>query len=152
MIRLLIVDDEPLVQVGMKSILDWSSYGIEICAAVSNGSEALLAIEKYRPEIVISDIRMPVMDGLQLLKTCRDRYGNLPVFIMLTSYEDFGYAREAINYGVDEYMLKMDLSDQNLEKGINSILLRAKTLKTSMLSSVREQETPNRIFRRLSPG
>lgn len=49
MIRLLIVDDEPLVQVGMKSILDWSSYGIEICAAVSNGSEALLAIEKYRP-------------------------------------------------------------------------------------------------------
>ena len=142
MIRLLIVDDEPLVQVGMKSILDWSSYGIEICAAVSNGSEALLAIEKYRPEIVISDIRMPVMDGLQLLKTCRDRYGDLPVFIMLTSYEDFGYAREAIHYGVDEYMLKLELSPQNLDKVINSTLIKVKNLKQSMNSSVQEQERP----------
>ena len=75
MIKLLIVDDEPLVQIGIKSMLNWADYGIEICGSAMNGAAALKMIEEYSPEIVITDIRMPIMNGLDLAKTCRETYG-----------------------------------------------------------------------------
>lgn len=128
MIRLLIVDDEPLVQAGVKSMLNWNSCDIEICGVCSNGAEALQIIERFHPEIVITDIWMPVMDGLRLLKTCRERYGELPVFLMLTGHEDFHCAREAIHYGVEEYILKTELTAQSLERIISHVLLKIKTL------------------------
>ena len=76
MYKLLIVDDEPLVQVGIKSMLDWSKYNIEICATALNGQAALQIIEEKRPDIVMTDIKMPVMSGLDLIRICRERYGN----------------------------------------------------------------------------
>lgn len=122
MYKLLIVDDEPLVQIGMKSILDWQSYHISVCGTASNGKEALEYIEAFHPQIVISDIRMPVMDGLALMRTCRERYGNDMVFIMLSGYEDFQYAREAMHYGAYEYLLKVELSPQSLGGVIEAVL------------------------------
>lgn len=128
MIRLLIADDEPLIQAGVKSMLEWSSHGIEICGICSNGSEALEMIGRFRPEIVISDIWMPEMDGLTLLKTCRNCYGDLPVFLMLTGHKDFGCARKAIHYGAAEYILKQELTAQSLEHAVRSALQRVKNL------------------------
>lgn len=122
MYKLLIVDDEPLVQIGMKSIIDWDSYQISICGTAGNGQEALEYIEAYHPHLVICDIKMPVMDGLELLRICRERYGNIPVFIMLTSYEDFQYAKEAIHYGVSEYLLKVELSAETLGSTVTEAL------------------------------
>ena len=65
MIKLLIVDDEPLVQIGIKSMINWEEYGIEVCGTAMNGANALELIEEYSPEIVITDIRMPIMNGLE---------------------------------------------------------------------------------------
>lgn len=90
MYQLLIVDDEPLVQAGIRSMLNWNELNIEICGTAMNGQAALRIIEEKSPEIVITDIKMPVMSGLDLAKVCRERYGeNCPYFIILTGYEDF---------------------------------------------------------------
>lgn len=128
MYRLLIVDDEPLVQIGMKSILDWDTYNISVCGTASNGREALEYIEKYHPQLVISDIKMPVMDGLELLRISRERFGTVPIFIMLTSYEDFNYAKEAIHYDASEYLLKVELSPETLGSAIREALLKLESL------------------------
>ena len=82
MYRLLIVDDEPLVQIGLKTMLAKEhADDIEIIGTASNGKEAWDIIEKERPEIVIADIRMPVMTGLELLKRSNEQFGNVPAFI-----------------------------------------------------------------------
>ena len=122
MIKLLIADDEPLVQIGLKSMLNWADYGIEICAAAMNGAQALEMIEKLMPEIVITDIKMPVMTGLELAKTCRERFGKLPLFIVLTSYEEFQLVKEALSYQVLDYLVKLELNKETLEAVIKKAL------------------------------
>ncbi|MFR2486966.1 MAG: response regulator, partial [Hungatella sp.] len=110
MIKLLIVDDEPLVQIGIKSMINWEEYGIEVCGTAMNGANALDLIEEYSPEIVITDIRMPIMNGLELAKTCREKYGRIPLFIFLTSYEEFQLIKEAMTYEAVDYLIKLELS------------------------------------------
>ena len=66
MIRVLLVDDEPLVLIGMQSMLDWNALGYELVGTARNGAEALERIGEQQPDVVVSDIRMPVLDGLQL--------------------------------------------------------------------------------------
>lgn len=123
MYKLLIVDDEPLVQIGIKSILNWNDYDIEICATAVNGKQAFEYIQEYMPEIVITDIRMPIMSGLELIKNCRDTYGKLPLFIILTSYEDFNLVREAIKYGIIDYLVKLELTAETLTESLQKALL-----------------------------
>ena len=84
MYKLLIVDDEPLVQVGIKSMLPWESMQIEISGIASNGQAALSLIENDMPDIVITDIKMPIMSGLELCRTVNERFGDqAPAFIIL---------------------------------------------------------------------
>lgn len=126
MIKLLIADDEPLVQIGLTSMLNWADYGIEICAVVGNGAQALEMIERYSPEIVITDIKMPVLDGLKLAGICRERFGKLPLFIVLTSYEEIQLVKEALRCQVLDYLVKLELNKDALEAVIKKAL---KTLK-----------------------
>lgn len=118
MYKLLIVDDEPLVRIALNSILDWSSYNIEICANAANGAQALEIIEEKHPDLIICDIKMPIMSGLELAKECSERYGRPPLFIMLTSYSEFSLAQEAIRYQVVDYLLKLELTKDTLEPTI----------------------------------
>ncbi|WP_333647770.1 response regulator [Lacrimispora sp.] len=132
MIKLLIADDEPLVQIGIKSMLNWADYGIEICGAAMNGKNALEMIAEYSPEIVITDIRMPIMNGLELAKACRETYGNIPVFIFLTSYEEFQLIKEAMSYEAVDYLIKLELNAEALSETIKKALSRLETLQVSM--------------------
>lgn len=153
--KLLIVDDEPLVQIGLKSMLNWSDYDIEVCGTAVNGVQALELIEKYMPEIVISDIKMPVMDGLQLAKICHERYGRLPVFLILTSYEEFHLAQEALRYQVLDYLLKLELDPESLGASIKKAIaavdteLAKREPKESNTSSVSVQAFHDKFFVRL---
>lgn len=122
MYKLLIVDDEPLVRIALNSILDWASYNIEICANATNGAQALEIIEEKRPDIIICDIKMPIMSGLELAKECSERYGRPPLFIMLTSYGEFSLAQEAIRYQVVDYLLKLELTKDTLAPTIMKAL------------------------------
>lgn len=131
MIKLLIVDDEPLVQIGIKSMLNWSEFGIEVCATASNGKIALEMIQEYRPEIVITDIKMPIMNGLDLAKICREQFGSIPLFIILTSYEEFQLVKQALSYQVVDYLIKLELDAHSLTCTIQETLKRLKEQQVS---------------------
>lgn len=131
MTKLLIADDEPLVQIGIKSMLNWADYGIELCGTAVNGAHALELIEEYSPEIVITDIRMPIMNGLELAKTCMETYGKIPLFIILTSYEEFQLVKEALSYQVVDYLVKLELDPKSLGESINRALDRLKELRAT---------------------
>ena len=123
MYKLLIVDDEPLVQVGIKSMLNWQKLNIEVIGTAPNGSVAFDLISKLSPDIVITDIKMPVMDGLELLKKCRETFGyKFPVFLVLTSFEDFRMAKEAISYQALEYLVKLELNPDSLSQAIQKCI------------------------------
>lgn len=138
MIKLLIADDEPLVQIGIKSMFDWDRLGFEICGIAVNGEHALELIEETSPQIVITDIRMPVMNGLELIKACSEKYGKLPLFIVLTSYEEFNLVKEAIHYEVIEYLVKLELSEDALKAAITKAVKR--------LEDIRRVEEPQAVL------
>lgn len=125
MYKLLIVDDEPLVQAGIKSMLNWSELNIEISGTAMNGQAALKMIEEQNPDFVITDIKMPVMSGLELISICRERYGSeRPLFIILTSYEDFHMVKEALTYQVTDYLVKLELTPEILREAMNRVMER----------------------------
>ena len=122
MIKILIADDEPLVQIGLRSMIDWSSLGAEICGTAANGDAAWDLINEHRPDIVITDIQMPCSSGLELGKRCMDELGRIPVFIILTSFEDFQYAREAMSFSAVDYLVKIDLSPGTLTAAVKKAI------------------------------
>lgn len=132
MINLLIVDDEPLVQIGIKSMLSWAEYGIEVCGTAVNGANALNLIEEYFPMIVITDIRMPIMNGLELAKTCREKYGRIPLFIFLTSYEEFQLIKEAMTYEAIDYLIKLELNAGSLAAAVKKALVRLDSFQATL--------------------
>ncbi len=117
MLQILLADDEPLVLIGLQSLLDWEALGYSICGTARNGQQALEMIEELRPDIVLADIKMPRMDGLTLARTCQER-GALPVFIMLTSFEEFDFIKQAMTAGAVDYLVKLDLSENTLKEAL----------------------------------
>lgn len=105
MYKLLIADDEKIIRESVKEIIPWKELGIEICACCKNGLEALDAILDTAPDIVMTDIRMPGISGLELIEKIQ-KFDSHIQFIILTGYPEFEYARQAIRYGVKEYLLK----------------------------------------------
>lgn len=118
MIKMLIADDEALVCIGLQSMLKWEDYQIEIVGIAHNGAQAEEMIESLRPDLVISDIKMPVKTGLQVAESVRDKYGRIPLFIFLTSYEEFEYARHAIHLQAADYLVKLELTPQILAESV----------------------------------
>ena len=119
MYRAIIAEDEMLVQIGIKSLIDWAAEDIELVGMAVNGQAAYELIQKEMVDIVITDIKMPVMDGMELLKKCRESLAWQPQFIILTSYEEFELARKAIGLGVVDYLVKMDLSEEMMVTALN---------------------------------
>lgn len=105
MIKFLIVDDEPLVRNGLLNSIEWKEYQIDVIGAASNGLEAIDIIEKNPPDIVLTDIRMPGMDGLELAEWIKVNYPQILV-VFLTGYSEFEYARAALKLDAVDYLLK----------------------------------------------
>lgn len=105
MLKLMLVDDEAIIRKGIRTSIDWSSYGVEIAGEAANGRDALELALELKPHIVITDIRMPVMDGLALSNDLKKQLPDAKI-IVLSGYDDFAYAREALSLGVYEYLLK----------------------------------------------
>ncbi|MNX64378.1 putative response regulatory protein [compost metagenome] len=105
MLKVVIVDDEPKLRQGLQTLIPWEQLGFIVTATAANGQEALQVIEEGNPDLVIVDIRMPVMDGLQLIQYLTSTRHQLQ-FIILSGYADFEYAKQAIKYGVAGYILK----------------------------------------------
>lgn len=105
MLKLLIADDEPLVRNGLAYGFDWAQYDVEIVGTACNGKEAIVYIEERTPDIVITDIKMPEMDGLELAAWIRANYPETEV-IFLTGYSEFALAKRAIELDAASYLLK----------------------------------------------
>ena len=97
MYRVMIVDDEPLILAGIASLLDWKEYGCEISGKAANGQQALKLMEEQKPDIVITDIKMPGMDGIGFMKAVKERGWDDVIFILLTNLEEFSLARQALS-------------------------------------------------------
>lgn len=132
MLKVLVVEDELYVRKGIVLTVDWAKYDCSVIGEATNGEEGLaLALDK-RPDIIVTDIKMPKMDGLEMLVALREKGLDCAV-IILTAYSDFTYAQKALRYGATDYLLK-PFHDGELERVIEGILARksdtAKTVST----------------------
>ncbi len=105
MYKLLIVDDEYLVREGLRTTLDWQSLGVEVIATAENGAAGLAKARELKPDLIIADVRMPVMDGLEMAKILFDERADTAV-IICSGYKDFENARRALDSGVAGFLLK----------------------------------------------
>lgn len=103
--KIFIIDDEPMIIKGLKKLVPWDEINCEISGTAKNGEEGLNLIREQMPDIVISDIRMPKLSGLQMIEQLKDIKTDMK-FIILTGHRDFDYARKAIELGVVKYLLK----------------------------------------------
>ncbi|NLP16065.1 MAG: response regulator [Clostridiales bacterium] len=106
MIKVMIVDDEPYIRQGLKILINWEQLGFQICEEAANGNEAIKKLEKKDIDLVITDIKMPGMDGLELIEYTREHISKKIRFIILSGFYEFEYAKKAIKFNVDDYVLK----------------------------------------------
>lgn len=114
--KMIIIDDEYLVRLGLKETIDWEKYQIEVVAEGKNGRQGLELINQFHPDIVISDIKMPIMDGLDLVNAIKENNIDTCI-IMLSGYKDFEYAKEALENGAYQYLLK-PIDNQKLVEAV----------------------------------
>ncbi len=105
MFRVLIVDDEPLLLAGIGNLIDWNAYGFYIQDTASNGKEAFKLHKKNRYDLIITDLKMPIMGGLDLIQKIDEEDLNCKI-IIVSAYGEFSYAQKAMQYGVRYYLLK----------------------------------------------
>jgi two-component system response regulator YesN len=105
MLKIFLAEDEYVVREGIKNNIDWAAHGYEFCGEASDGELAFPMIQRLKPDIVITDIKMPFMDGLALSQIVSAELPNTRI-IILSGYDDFDYARQAISIGVEQYLLK----------------------------------------------
>ncbi|MEG1752384.1 MAG: response regulator [Christensenella sp.] len=122
MYNVVLAEDELLTRQGFVSMLDWKALGLQIVCEASNGKEALEAIDKHSPHILITDIRMPIMDGIALIEAVRRTNSEIKV-VILTCVDDFALIQKAINLGVSSYILKLTADIKEIEDILKKICL-----------------------------
>lgn len=132
--RVMIVDDETIIRVGLKSIIDWKSEGYELIGEARNGQEALDKIQGLQPDIIITDLKMPQMDGITLIDTLmkKNYHGQI---IVLSNYDDFNLVKEAMKKGAMEYLLKLTLEPTELLKVLQDASIKLSQSKKSEVTS-----------------
>jgi len=140
---MLIADDEQIIREGILHIVDWSAYDIEIVGAARDGEQARAMYEAHRPEIVMTDIRMPKLDGLELMQhiRCVDEEAKV---IVLSGYDEFAYAQQAVRYGAADYLLKPAMPDVLVAKVLE--------IKEQVSRLQQEREEQRRLHNRLNEG
>ena len=104
-LRVLLVDDEIMIREGFKRLFDWEAHDCEVAGEASDGMEALAKIDALRPDIVIMDINLPIMNGLKVIQLSRIKHPDT-AFVIVSGYDDFSYCREALRLQITDYILK----------------------------------------------
>lgn len=152
MLKVVIVDDEPWVLEGLRTMVDWSKFDFEICGEALNGPDALKLIQELKPDLVLTDIHIPVITGLELIAKLNEMMERPPRFVILSGYDDFQYARTALRQKVDQYLLK-PIDDEEIEE----LLGRLRVIIQSEIASKDEREKKqtfitNHLINRLIQG
>ncbi|EGA90850.1 two component transcriptional regulator, AraC family protein [Planococcus donghaensis MPA1U2] len=103
--KLLIVDDEWMIREGLEKTVPWNEWNIEVVGTAKNGYEALEILKKLTVDILLTDIRMPKMNGLELIEVCKQQYPSMRI-VLLSGHDEFSYAQKALRLGVSDYLLK----------------------------------------------
>lgn len=122
--KCIIVDDEAIVRNDLKTLINWEEAGFTIAGEASNGKDGIVLFYNLCPDLVIADIKMPIMNGLEMIKILLDAASEGIVFLLLTAYEDFDFAREAIDLNVNKYLLKHELNERSLLHVLSSAKIR----------------------------
>ena len=122
MLKVLIAEDEEMIRKGIVLTVDWAALGCVVVGEASNGVEALAAAERNAPDLIITDLKMPQMDGIELLRTLRER-GDPVSVIILTAYDTFSYVQSALRLGAVDYLLK-PFHDGDLEDAVTRVRKR----------------------------
>jgi len=120
--KVVIVEDEALVRKGIALAVDWAGVGCVVVGEAANGEEGLAVIRAQKPDLIVTDIKMPVLGGIEMVQTLRAE-GNAAQVIFLTAYSDFAYAQAAVKLGASDYLLK-PFHDGELEEAV--LRLRAR--------------------------
>lgn len=142
MTRVLIVDDELIVRVGIKTMIDWDKNGFEIVGDAADGEEALSKIFTLNPHIVLTDIKMPKLDGIELIKRIREKNKNIKI-VVLSCYNDFDLVKQAMKMGASDYILKLSIRKEELLEVMNN-------LKIQIMDEFQKQNQVNTLYRRLN--
>lgn len=111
MYGVLLVDDEQIILQGLQRVFPWEEYGLKVLGTAGDGMEGLELVRKLKPDILLTDIRMPNMDGLRMIAALGSEYPNMQISV-LTAYRDFDYCQQAIRLGVCRYLLKPSKMDE----------------------------------------
>lgn len=115
LMKVMLVDDEFLALEDLRTLIPWRAHGFEIVSTATNGKMALELFERFLPDLLIVDVKMPIMDGMELLRRLSLQYPDkYPKVILLTAYKEFDYAREALQYHVSGYLLKHTIDELSL--------------------------------------
>lgn len=116
MLKVLVVEDEPLARQGIILTINWAETDCVVVGEAANGEEGLEAVRRYNPGLIITDVRMPKMDGIEMVRRLREQ-GNDAYVIILTAHSDFAYAQSAVKLGAVDYLLK-PFRDGDLEQAV----------------------------------
>lgn len=126
--KVLIAEDEFIMRQGIKHMINWESEGFTIVGEATNGKEALDLIEEVRPNIIISDIVMPILDGVDFSKIVQKKYPEIQI-VILSSYDKFEYVKNTLLSGAVDYILKPTLTPSNLIKTLKKAVNRIPGMK-----------------------
>ncbi len=122
MLKVLVVEDEEMIRKGIVLAVDWAALDCVVVGEAANGLEALDAVERLDPSLIITDLKMPQMDGIEMLRRLRER-GNQAYVIILTAYDSFTYAQSALRLGAVDFLLK-PFHDGDLERAVTALRRR----------------------------
>ena len=137
MYRVILVDDERLIVKGLSSVVPWEEMGCQVAGTAYDGAGGLALIRELKPDIVLTDIRMPNMDGLTMLAALKSEFPRMQMSV-LTAYRDFDYAREALTLGVTRYLLK----PSNMEELKEAIRLMVSRLDSRPAAAEKKADSP----------
>ncbi|WP_394924363.1 response regulator [uncultured Robinsoniella sp.] len=140
MMKVIVVEDEPAILAGIVRMIENLELDMEVRGSYRNGEQALAGMEKDLPDIVVTDIRMPVMNGLELIGEAQKRYEGIE-YVVLSGYSEFAYAKEAIRFGVDSYILKPPVQSE-LQETLKRLTDKIEKRKQKVLC----EELQNAIF------
>ncbi len=141
MIKVMIVDDEPYIRQGIKILINWERHGFKVCAEAANGHDAIKKIKEAEIDLVITDIKMPGMDGLELVNYVKGNISNRISFIILSGFYEFEFAKKAIRFNVVDYILK-PVQREELIKALEDY----REVYYNHIESLKKQELSDRII------